>query len=108
MSETIERLDYTKAPPGYAVEEIPAIERASERDKRWRARSGGAYADRWTEAEAVSAAWTHYRNRTDPPGMHPGTDRAAAWAGYDRRVELIRLAEAEMAAIAAHDRSAAT
>lgn len=110
----IERLDYSKPPPGYVVEETPADER-HEPHLVARAHCDVAYAERRTLQEALAAAWVHYRNRNDPPGMrvigtgdgdqtfagvrhfflsHTGIDdnasarreaRAAAWSWHDRR-----------------------
>ncbi len=69
IAETVARLDYSKPPPEYTVEEIPAIERASPRDPRWRTCTAGAFAERHTPDEALAVAWIHYRNRNDPPGV---------------------------------------
>ena len=117
------RLDYSKAPPGYVVEEMPEAGHLIEAgadipDLIWRARTDGAVAERRTQEEALSAAWVHYRNRNDPPGMaawrqHGGPDgdlwltevsagsadypkaRAAAWAWHDRRHALVARLEGE-------------
>lgn len=106
---TVTRLDYSKPPPMYRIDE---------QDSEWDWSCGdpvnpddGNASFITSEAEALAAAWSHYKGEHDPPGMvvhHVswwpaalssqgplGGDttshafaRAAAWAWYDRRLAL--------------------
>lgn len=64
MATEIERLDFSKPPPGYCIDE---------QDDGWwwwlADPEDGNVAPFSSEAEAIAAAWTHYKERHDPPGM---------------------------------------
>ena len=113
MSETIERLDYTKAPPGYNI--VSDVDGYLFRDKGGNMyRSAGHHlGGDWRKDVALVKAWSHYKREHDPPGMMveeveseaPEIDgwgftvgnqqwsadwnkveaRAAAWTWHDRR-----------------------
>lgn len=119
-AEGIERLDFSKPPPGYTVAWLTHsspewVFRVDERDD---------FNQYDSEDKARSAAWAHYKARHDPPGMwtlywenedrvaqgyawgyrseaafgtEPTQDaaRAAAWAWYERRLALADLLESE-------------
>lgn len=93
---TIERLDFTRPPPGYEV--------AHNDDWGWRASSpgqlwcrGALYSQPFEGGEpddaneVIELAWADYMSYNDPPGMqcpdYPKT-RAEAWAYYCRRLAL--------------------
>lgn len=101
----VQRLDYSKPPPGYRVE--------ADSLGIWGWEGGGGCFDSVVgEGDARASAWTHYKAHNDPPGLdvnawgfgRRGTDaawwrplfsdaalassRAAAWAWYDRRLAL--------------------
>lgn len=108
----VQRLDYSKPPPGYRVE--------ADSLGIWGWEGGGDCFDSVVgEGDARASAWAHYKASNDPPGMwsgqargeHPGgygyalmesshehpleadferidEARAAAWAWYDRRLAL--------------------
>lgn len=98
----IPRLDYSKPPLGYLVHDL--------NDDGWWWRvdepEDGCTSPYETEAEAVAAAWVHYKAHNDPPGIEvdggafypqgytgylqcDGSDaRAAAWTWYDRRLAI--------------------
>lgn len=110
----VQRLDYSKPPPGYLVHDL--------NDDGWWWRidelEDGCVSPYATEAEAIVSAWGHYKNHSDPPGMvvvgtgdvshgavgllHPflsSTDakenaarrvaaRTSAWVWYDRRLTM--------------------
>lgn len=113
----VERLDFSKPPPGYYVSGVETFALEG------RVYFGREYSE-WhnhtsSNTEALAAAWAHYEARHDPPGLGtvqvcegrwlvatkpctaPGADldgrhnsqveaRAAAWAWYWRRVKLSR------------------
>jgi hypothetical protein len=61
---TIDKLDFTKPPPGYSIDE---------QDGEWdwskqKPEDGNAHLIT-TEAGALAAAWEHYEARNDPPGL---------------------------------------
>lgn len=60
---TIERLDYSKAPPGYAVTESCGWWPADDAGELVREDESFD-----TEADALTAAWAHYKAKHDPPG----------------------------------------
>ena len=114
----VARFDYSKPPPGYAVEH-------SRRTHDFGIRVGWWWKniERWV-AGSLGDAWVHYKGEHDPPGLrtadgwwcfvdedmllaategvHHGyadraAARAAAWAWHDRRLALAsRLAQPEM------------
>ena len=124
MSETIERLDYTKAPPGYNI--VSDVDGYLFRDKGGNMyRSAGHHlGGDWRKDVALVKAWSHYKREHDPPGMMveeveseaPEIDgwgftvgnqqwsadwnkveaRAAAWAWHDRRLALSLRDEARL------------
>lgn len=69
MSETIERLDYTKAPPGYRlvrdVDGFLFIDAGGKRHASAMHNLGGG----WREDFALARAWAHYKREHDPPGF---------------------------------------
>ena len=69
MSETIERLDYTKAPPGYRlvrdVDGFLFIDAGGKRHASAMHNLGGD----WREDFALARAWAHYKREHDPPGF---------------------------------------
>ena len=69
MSETIERLDYTKAPPGYNI--VSDVDGYLFRDKGGNMyRSAGHHlGGDWRKDVALVKAWSHYKREHDPPGM---------------------------------------
>jgi predicted RNA-binding Zn-ribbon protein involved in translation (DUF1610 family) len=103
-------LDYSKPPPGYAVRfEDSSVQDGSGPPLWWWGDPHYA-ASVESEAEALAAAWAHYKAHNDPPGLdvnawgfgqrgieaawwRPLSDdaalasaRTAAWAWYDRRL----------------------
>ena len=116
----VARFDYSKPPPGYAVEHSRRTHDFGIRVGWW-----WKHIERWV-AGSLGDAWVHYKERNDPPGMRVvlglgvwGFDvfrwrglwvpnirdgiwdetaaRAAAWAWHDRRLALAsRLAQPEM------------
>lgn len=87
----IQRLDYSKPPPGYAVFKNGA---------RWYWSGGTSTWDAANQYSALVAAWADYKAHNDPPGgPESAVDhsdllladferevRVAAWARYDRRL----------------------
>lgn len=70
----IDRLDFSKPPPGYVVE--PYEDNGID---LWRARCSCAYLDGKTgEVEAIAASWAHHKARRNPPGMR------VVWVPDDR------------------------
>lgn len=84
-----ERLDFLKAPPGFQVADLPAhLQRTIETAGVW-------------GPNALSVAWAKYKAENDPPGLPlfssgrvmewyggAAEARAAAWAWYERRLDL--------------------
>ena len=68
--QEIAHLDYSKPPPGYLVHDL--------NDDGWWWRidepEDGCTAPFETEAEAIAAAWAHYKAHNDPPGIATAPD----------------------------------
>jgi len=117
-TETVERLDYSRLPPDYWVEQ----DAGDPPSDAWGAylRPLWTHETEWESAwlahreDALAAAWAHYKERHDPPGMavhhiswwvdgyleETGGDgeshaaaRVAAWAWHDRRLALAERVE---------------
>lgn len=70
----IERLDFSKPPPGYDVVANGFDQERFPVERRWHATSElHSSNNHASEANANAAAWTHHKARRDPPGM---------WSGY--------------------------
>lgn len=100
---TVARLDYSKPPPGYTLTESCGWWPADGKDEL--VRDDESYD---TEADALAAAWAHYKAHNDPsevvavvrymppipwwayPGQLDDVARSAAWAWHDRRLALCR------------------
>lgn len=77
--QEIAHLDYSKPPPGYLVHDL--------NDDGWWWRidepEDGCTAPFETEAEAIAAAWAHYKAHNDPPGLEVGSyGDAVFWAHH--------------------------
>ncbi len=82
----IQRLDYSKPPPGYTVE--------ADSIGIWGWTGGGHHCDAFGlghEDAAIADAWKHHRRHNDPQGLavnawgFGAAARAAAWTWYDQR-----------------------
>ena len=80
MSEAIERLDYTKAPPRYRlvrdVDGFLFIDASGKRHASAMHNLGGD----WREDFALARAWAQYKREHDPPGMRTRPWGGGGWA----------------------------
>lgn len=111
----IERLDYTKPPPGYVVRYEDCSMANGDGPPLWWYGAPHYMASTSSEAEAVAAAWAHHKERHDPPGItvgrvHSPPTYAVWWAYYTGGGGLLCLfhrfseADARAAAWARYDR----
>jgi len=74
---TVERLDFSKPPPGYELTTSCGVW-VSDPDGEL-IREDESFAD---EDDALAAAWAHHEARDDPPGMWAGQARGEHEGGY--------------------------
>lgn len=110
----IERLDYSKPPPGYEAEQDAGDPEVGAWGGAWGTylRRGGEtiWESAWLKErdDSLAAAWTHYKHEHDPPGMRVvGTgDRDQSFDGV-RHFFLSHTGQAENAAARAEASAAA-
>ncbi len=79
---TIQRLDYSKPPPGYTVRFEDSSGANGDGPPLWWYGAPHCLASMGSEAEALAAAWAHYKAHNDPPGMWSGQARGEHPGGY--------------------------
>jgi len=96
----IQRLDYSKPPPGYTVCFEDSSGANGDGPPLWWYGAPHYLASMGSEAEALATAWAHYKAHNDPQGLTVMSFRAcalglpdpaahdSAWAWYDRCLAL--------------------